>query len=73
MKDQLELEFLYRSSIEECVTAIRELLKEALTVENNPSDVYWFSQYSGYYMWAELELYAHNYEAGGRVCTKGVG
>lgn len=43
LKDQLELGFLYRSSIEECVTAIRELLKEALTVENNPSDVYWFS------------------------------
>lgn len=70
LKDQLELEFLYRSSIEECVTAIRELLKEALPVENNSSNVYWFSQYSGYYMWAELELYAHNYEQAAEYAQK---
>lgn len=70
LKDRLELGFLHRSSIEDCVTVIRQLLKEALAVENHPSDVYWFSPYSGYYMWAELELYAQNYERAAEYAQK---
>lgn len=62
LKDQLQLGFMKRSTIEECVTAIRNLLLEAVEVENNPSQEYWFSQYSGYYLLAALELYAQNFD-----------
>ena len=62
LKDEFKLGFLKRSSIGECVTAIRNLLTEAVEVENNPAQEYWLSQYSGYYLLAELELYAGNYE-----------
>ena len=61
-KDQFKLGFLKRSSIEECVKAIRTMLTEATEVDNNPAEIYWFSQISGYYLWAMLELYSRNYD-----------
>lgn len=62
LKDKFELAFLKRSSINECVAAIRQLLTEAVSVENSPSQVYWFSRQSAYYLLAALELYAENYD-----------
>ena len=62
LKDQFKLGFLKRSSIEECVKAIRTMLTEATEVDNNPAEIYWFSQISGYYLWAMLELYSRNYD-----------
>ena len=56
LKDQFKLGFLKRSSIEECVKAIRTMLTEATEVDNNPAEIYWFSQ------WAMLELYSRNYD-----------
>lgn len=62
LKERFELAFLKRSSISECVNAIRQLLTEAVTVDNRPSQVYWFSRQSAYYLLAALELYAENYD-----------
>lgn len=42
--------------------AIRTMLTEATEVDNNPAEIYWFSQISGYYLWAMLELYSRNYD-----------
>ena len=44
------------------MNAIRQLLTEAVTVDNRPSQVYWFSRQSAYYLLAALELYAENYD-----------
>lgn len=62
LKDRFELAFLKRSSINECVAAIRQLLTEAVSVDNPLSQVYWFSRQSAYYLLAALELYAENYD-----------
>ena len=53
---------MYKRQIEECVKAIRTMLTEATEVDNNPAEIYWFSQISGYYLWAMLELYSRNYD-----------
>lgn len=63
LKDKLELEFLKRSSISECVTAIRNLLTDAIQFDDSSAEEYWLSQYGGYYLLAELELYAQNYSS----------
>ncbi len=63
LKEALRLDFLERSTIEQCVTSIRSLLQEAVKVDNHPEQNGWLSQDAAYYLLAELELYAGNYEA----------
>ena len=61
LKDQVELDYLPRSSIKKCVTEIRQLLKEARHPDNTPDKIYWLSDYAVTYLQAEVELYTGNY------------
>lgn len=61
LKDKVALEFLPRSSIAQCVTAIQTLLKEALADAPEQEDVCWLAKNSAYYLLAEVALYAHQY------------
>lgn len=61
LKDQVELDYLPRSSVKVCVAEIRRLLTEAAGVENQPDKVYWMSDKAIAYLRVELELYAGNY------------
>ncbi len=63
LKDILKLQFLKRSTTEECVKAIRKLLQEAVKADNHPIQNGWLSQDAIFYLLAELELYTCNYEA----------
>lgn len=63
LKDHVKMEALPRSSIEQCVTAIRRLLQQALDADHQPTDASWLSQQAAWYLMAELELYAGNYHA----------
>lgn len=60
---RVELDFLPRSSVKECVTEIRTLLNEARNVDNTQKNVYWLSDKAVAYLQVELELYAGNYPA----------
>ena len=60
LKKRVELDFLPRSSVKECVTEIRTLLNEARNVDNTQKNVYWLSDKAGAYLQMELELYAGN-------------
>lgn len=62
LKEQFELGFLARSSIDACITHIRTLLTEAVELENSPETVYWISQQGVRCLLAEVELYAGEYE-----------
>ena len=62
LKEQFELGFLPRSSIDACVSYIRTLLTEAVATENSPETAYWISQQGVRCLLAELELYAGQYE-----------
>ena len=57
LKERLGLEFPKRSSIEDCVSAIRTLLTEAAGPANAPEQNGWLSPTAVYYWLAELELY----------------
>ena len=61
LKDQVELDYLPRSSVKKCVTEIRQLLKEARHPDNTPDKIYWLSDYAVTYLQAEVELYTGNY------------
>lgn len=63
LKNRVELDFLPRSSVEDCVTEIRTLLKDARNVDNTPENVYWLSDQAVAYLQVELEIYAGNYPA----------
>lgn len=63
LKKRVELDFLPRSSVKECVTEIRTLLNEARNVDNTQKNVYWLSDKAVAYLQVELELYAGNYPA----------
>lgn len=62
LKEEFELGFLPRSSIDACVTHIRTLLTEAVATENSPETVYWISQQGVRCLLAEVELYAGQYD-----------
>lgn len=62
LKEQFELGFLPRSSIDACVEYIRTLLTEAVATENSPETVYWISQQGVRCLLAEVELYAGQYD-----------
>ena len=61
LKDNLDLEFLPRSSMDDSVNEIRNLLTKALTTANPVSTQGIISSSSIYYLLAELELFAQNY------------
>lgn len=63
LKDRVELDFLPRSSVNDCVMEIRTLLQEARNADNTPENVYWLSDKAAAYLQVELELYAGNYPA----------
>ena len=66
LKTRVGVEFPKRSSIQECTEFVRGLLKEAVQVENRPEANGWLSQVAGWYLLAELELYAGNFEEAAR-------
>lgn len=70
LKTQVGLEFPVRSSIEDCTTYIRTLLTEAAAVENAPAKNGWLSEQAAFYLLAELELYAGNYEKAAQHAQK---
>lgn len=70
LKDKLDLEFLPRSSIADCVTEIRTLLSEASSFKKAPSAPGWHSSLSADYLLAELELYAGNWTAAAEAAKR---
>lgn len=63
LKDRLELDFLPRSSIEDCASEIETLLKEAATADNASAEVFYLSTSAVKALQAEFELYRGNYSA----------
>ncbi len=70
LKTRVGVEFPARSSIEECTKYVRDLLVEAVKVPNAPKQNGWLSQTAGYYLLAELELYAGNYAEAAQYAEK---
>ena len=62
LKHRLELDFLPRSSVQDCVTEISKLLEEAASVENNAAEVFYLSTPAVKALQAELELYREDYK-----------
>ena len=61
LKDRLELDFLPRKSLQACVEEIDRLLKEAVSVENHGTEVFYLGTEAVKALQAELELYKGNY------------
>lgn len=63
LKDYFSLASLSRSSVGDCVEAIREMTESTLSDEKESSlSVCYLSREGAVYMLSELELYAHNFE-----------
>ena len=62
LKDRLELDFLPRSSVKDCVLEIDELLSEAAGVENDAAEVFYLSTSAVMALRAEFELYRGDYD-----------
>lgn len=62
IKTRIGVETIARSSKKKCVAYIRELLLEALSVNNVPAKNGWLSQKAVYHILSQLELYAGDYE-----------
>ena len=62
LKNRLELDFLPRSSVRDCVAEIEKLLSEAAGVENDAAEVFYLSTSAVMALRAELELYRGDYE-----------
>lgn len=67
LKNRLELDFLPRSSMKDCVNEIDALLSEAASVENDGTSVYYLSSSAVNALRAELELYRHDYKEAVRI------
>lgn len=61
LKNRLELDFLPRSSVQDCVTEIADLLEEAVSVENSSAEVFYLSTPAVRALQAEFELYRGDY------------
>lgn len=61
LKNRIGVEFPKRSSLKDCVAFIRNLLQEAVRIENDADRNGWLSQNAVRYLLAEVELYAANY------------
>ena len=62
LKNRLELDFLPRSTVEDCVDEIDRLLTEAASVWNNDTEVFYLSTDAVKALQVELELYRGNYD-----------
>lgn len=63
LQHRLELDFLPRSTVADCVTEIEKLLTEALKVDNDAAEVFYLSTSAVKALQAEFELYRGNYGA----------
>ena len=63
LKNRLELDFLPRSSMRDCISEIDGLLTAAASVENTGTSVYYFGSDAVAALRAEFELYRENYKA----------
>lgn len=63
LKDRLELDFLPRSSVQDCVEEIERLLSEAASVANEREEVFYLSTPAVKALQAELALYKGDYKA----------
>lgn len=61
LKNRLELDFLPRSSVRDCVMEIDRLFKEAAKTENTGAPVYYLGTEAQNALRAEFELYRGNY------------
>ena len=61
IKNRIGVEIVARSSKTVCVSYIRNLLLEAVSVNNIPSKNGWLSQKAVYHILSQVELYAGNY------------
>lgn len=62
LKNRLELDFLPRSSVRDCVKEIETLLSEAAAVANDREEVFYLSTSAVKALQAELELYREDYK-----------
>ena len=62
LKNRLELDFLPRSSVQDCVKEIETLLSEAAAVANDREEVFYLSTSAVKALQAELELYRGDYK-----------
>jgi hypothetical protein len=62
LKHRLELDFLQRSSLMDCVEEIEKLLADALKADNSDVEVFYLSTPAVQALLAEFELYRHNYK-----------
>ncbi len=70
LKTKVGLEFLPRSSVSACTNFIRNELQEIEDITNVPKANGWLSQQAVYYLQAEVELYAGNYEKAAEKAEK---
>ena len=63
LKNRLELDFLPRSSVQDCVAEIDRLLSEAASVDNESEKVFYLSTPAVRALQAEFELYRGDYKA----------
>ena len=61
LKNRLELDFMPRSTVEDCVTEIEKLLTEAAAVQNSDAEVFYLSTGAVKALQAEFELWRGNY------------
>lgn len=61
LKDRLELQFLPRSSLRDCIDEIVRLLEDAASRENNAAEVYYLGKDAVSAIRAEVELWRGNY------------
>lgn len=61
LKDRLELDFLPRSSVQDCVEEIDRLLADAAATDNSDAEVFYLSSSAVRALQAEFELYRGNY------------
>lgn len=62
LKNRLELDFLPRSSVRDCVKEIETLLEEAAAVSNKRNEVFYLTSAAVQALQAEFELYRGNYQ-----------
>ena len=63
LKDRLELDFLPRSTVQDCAEEIETLLDEAASVNNDDTEVFYLSTSAVKALQAEFELYKGDFDA----------
>jgi SusD family. len=62
IKNRVGIETQKRSSIEDCITYIKDLLNKSVLCNNNPTQNGWLSKNAAIYLLSEVELYSGNYD-----------